>query len=113
MVLSLFLALLLNSFASDSLKRDTDTKEDSRMKQGWKRIQSLFKKKSIEPDKNKPKKLSVADIAQVLRQNQLNKSEEKLNAADSASNNLVPSVSVTNVDGKIIDLFSFFYFKFI
>ena len=41
-VLNLFLALMLNSFATDSLKRKDDV-DNSKMKQGWKKLKGLFK----------------------------------------------------------------------
>ena len=44
-VLNLFLALLLNAFASESLRGDKGDKEDNKMKQGWRKLKSIFKKK--------------------------------------------------------------------
>ena len=45
-VLNLFLALLLNAFATDGLKSDEKTeKEDSKMTRGWHMLKRLFKKK--------------------------------------------------------------------
>ena len=45
-VLNLFLALLLNAFATDGLKSDTkNEKEDSKMTRGWHMLKRLFKKK--------------------------------------------------------------------
>ena len=44
-VLNLFLALLLNAFASDGLKSDDKAdKEDSKVMQGWRKLKNIFKK---------------------------------------------------------------------
>lgn len=66
-VLNLFLALLLNSFASDSIKRNKETKEDSKMKQGWKRLKGLFKPKSSSVEPAIEKKPSIANILLELK----------------------------------------------
>ena len=44
-MLNLFLALLLNAFASDGLKSDDKAdKEDSKVMQGWRKLKNIFKK---------------------------------------------------------------------
>ncbi|XP_074649873.1 sodium channel protein 1 brain-like isoform X1 [Tubulanus polymorphus] len=57
MVLNLFLALLLNSFATDALKKkESDKEETNRLKLGWQRIKNIvmsFRKKKdsiVEPE---------------------------------------------------------------
>jgi hypothetical protein len=68
MVFNLFLALLLNSFASDSIRRNKDTKEESKMKQGWQRLKGLFKAKGAAVDPAQAdKKPSLANIILELK----------------------------------------------
>ena len=43
-VLNLFLALLLNKFGQENLKKQKQLQQNTRMKAGWKRLQGLLKK---------------------------------------------------------------------
>ena len=75
-VLNLFLALMLNSFATDSISKNKEELQDSsKMKQGWKKLKGLFKSNrptvnpsegqgSAAPEKKKP---SIADIIEELK----------------------------------------------
>ena len=51
-VLNLFLALMLNSFATDSINKNKEKMaENKKMKQGWKKLKGLFKsKQKVSPD---------------------------------------------------------------
>lgn len=42
-MLNLFLALMLNSFATDSLNKKEEEKDNNKMKAGWKKLKGLFK----------------------------------------------------------------------
>ena len=67
-VLNLFLALLLNSFATDSLRRSKETREDSKMKMGWKRLKGIFSKRSqVEPESEEAKKPSITLVLEELK----------------------------------------------
>ena len=64
-VLNLFLALLLNSFATDSLRKTKDTKKD-KMKQGWDKLKNLFKSKPADIQPSRSKNPSIGDIVDEL-----------------------------------------------
>ena len=74
-VLNLFLALLLNSFANDSLqqgggKKDQESKEDSKMKKGWNRLKNVFKKKNKvkqEEEEDEMKNSMVSIVSGMIR----------------------------------------------
>jgi len=70
-VLNLFLALLLNSFATDSLQsnQDKESQEDSKMKQGWNKIKKLFKRKNkVKQEDDDDMKKSMASIVSHVMQ---------------------------------------------
>ncbi len=65
----MFLALLLNSFATDSLQNQRKAEmEGSKVKQGWNRLKGLFKKPNAEAEVNK--KPSIANILEELKKRQ-------------------------------------------
>ena len=70
-MLNLFLALLLNSFASDKLHKNTDVRDKSKVKQGWDRLKSIFKNKRIQVQPSGEEVLkrqaSIANIIDELR----------------------------------------------
>ena len=88
-VLNLFLAMLLNSFASDSIQRNKETKgDDDKMKKGWKRLKGLFKRSSVEPQEEEQveKKPSIANIILALKEKKalesVNEDEKENNGGD-------------------------------
>ena len=73
-VLNLFLALLLNSFASDNLHKNTEVRDKSKVKQGWERLKNIFKNKRIqvqpsgeETVKRHPSIANIIDELRILR----------------------------------------------
>ena len=66
-VLNLFLALLLNSFASDKLDENKEVRDKSKVKQGWERLKSIFKNKRIQVQPSSEEAhIRQASIANIL-----------------------------------------------
>ena len=73
-MLNLFLALLLNSFASDNLHKNTEVRDKSKVKQGWERLKNIFKNKRIQVQpsgeatlKRHPSIANIIDELRILR----------------------------------------------
>ncbi|OAF68518.1 Sodium channel protein type 4 subunit alpha B [Intoshia linei] len=104
MVLNLFLALLLSSFASDSLHHTNEsTDEDSHMIRGIKKIKNLFKKSSI-VKKNKPLTLMIDHLANQRHITILNQQNKFVDSGNSGKMNIIQKKALTSAIKKISKL---------